>query len=57
MEWKEVMAKAGEILSLAEELKHEAEPCVRANAESIYAHAKLLCNELGLDAGDYGKGE
>lgn len=57
MEWEEMRAKAFQLMALAEELRREAEPCVRANAESICAHARLLCNELGLDTDFFGKGE
>ena len=57
MEWEEMRAKAFQLLALAEELVQADEPCVRANAESIYAHARLLCNELGLDTDNERKGE
>lgn len=51
MEWEEIVDKALRLKTLARELSEYAagEPCLRANAESIYAHARLLCNELALD--------
>lgn len=52
MEWQELKQKAMLLKSTAESILNdsEAEPCIKANAQSILAHARLLCLELGLDA-------
>lgn len=52
MERSEIIEKALCIRELAAELRDavDAEPYLKANAESIFAHARLMCNELGLDA-------
>lgn len=51
MERIEIMEKAMCIKKLSAKLMSAAgeEPFIRANAESIFAHARLLCNEFGLD--------
>lgn len=51
MEYKEIAEKALCIKKLAEQLRdaESGEPYLKANAESVYAHARLICNELGLD--------
>lgn len=51
MERSEIVQKALCIKNLAAELRGaaEAEPYLKANADSIFAHARLICNELGLD--------
>ena len=49
MEREEIMEKAMMLKKISEELKNAGEPCIRANAESVYAHARLMCIELGLD--------
>ena len=57
MEWEEMRAGAAQLLAIAEELSRAAEPCIRANADSICAHARILCNEFGLDLEIAGKEE
>lgn len=51
MERSEIVEKALRIRELAAQLKDavDTEPYLKANAESVYAHARLICNELGLD--------
>lgn len=51
MELKDVKVIARLLYNLSSELLQDenAEPCVKANAEAIAAHARLLCNELALD--------
>ena len=51
MESKDIKVIARLLYNLSTELlqNESAEPCVKANAESIAAHARLLCNELALD--------
>lgn len=59
MEREEIKKKAIAIKNLATELMEaDGEDCfLKANARSIFAHARLLCNELGLDVADKNGGK